>query len=183
MGPVTEDELRIPDPRTDSLLGHFPWGFGLSVLIVPSFISTDYGFLAVLAVLLVMYGFFLNGMRRTMMRNCVCVHVDTNHIVRRRPLCSFRPERHFARRLVPRHRGAYVESNIRPTQAKSHTDGRLHSGSWSFSLRCSGVNISLKVGTERVDLPHMLGRPSAIWHLKNEVQSALGTAHGRRCAG
>lgn len=30
--------------------------------------------------------------------------VDTNHIVRRRPLCSFRPERHFARRLVPRHR-------------------------------------------------------------------------------
>lgn len=109
--------------------------------------------------------------------------VDTNHIVRRRPLCSFRSERHFARRLVPRRRGAYVESNIRPTQAKSHTDGRLHSGSWSFSLRCSGVNISLKVGTERVDLPHMLGRPSAIWHLKNEVQSALGTAHGRRCAG
>ena len=73
MGPVTEDELWIPDPRTDSLLGHFPWGFGLSVLIVPSFISTDYGFLAVLAVLLVMYGFFLKGMRRTMMRNCVCV--------------------------------------------------------------------------------------------------------------
>lgn len=43
--------------------------------------------------------------------------------------------------------------------------------------------LSLKAGTERVDLPHMLGRPSAIWHLKNEVQSALGTAHGRRCAG
>lgn len=38
--------------------------------------------------------------------------------------------------------------------------------------------LSLKVGTERVDLPHMLGRPSAIWGLKSEVQSALGTARG-----
>ena len=70
---MTQDELRIPDPKTDCLLGYFPWGFGLSVLIVPTFISMDYRNLTLLAALLIMYGFFLNGMRRTMLRDYVCV--------------------------------------------------------------------------------------------------------------
>lgn len=65
--------LRIPAPRTDSLLGYFPWGFLCNIVLVGNWVAGNFDLVAVLALVSLIYALFLNTMRRTMMRDYVCI--------------------------------------------------------------------------------------------------------------
>ena len=91
---MTSNELRIPDPRTDSLLGFFPWGFMCNIVLIGNWVAGNFDLVAVFVLVSALYGLFRNTMRRTMLRDYV--YVPSTQIT----LCARGQCEIFARREI-----------------------------------------------------------------------------------